>query len=145
MKTALVSFATLVAAFFWLVPPSTLAALYAPPAVAGGRIEASSIVRAQFTSAIKDREPTDSLAEAGADKKALYFFMELKGASGTIITHRWELGGKVEHEQTFQVSGDRWRGWTSKSMSARSTGEWKVTVLDGSGATLGTYTLVYGK
>ena len=144
MKTALLSFATLVAAFFWLVPPSQLAAL-ASPGIAQARITTSSIERAQFTSAIKDREPADSLTQAGADKTQLYFFTELKGGSGTSVTHRWEHDGKVEHEQTFQVTADRWRGWTSKSMSARSAGEWKVSLVDGSGATIGAYTLVYGK
>jgi len=145
MKTALLSFATLVAAFFWLVPPSTLAALRASPGTAQSRIVTSSLTRALFTSAIKDREPTDSLTQAGVDKTQLYFFTELTGGSGTSVTHRWELAGKVEHEQTFQVSSDRWRGWTSKSMSTRSAGEWKVSIVDGSGATLGTYTLVYSK
>jgi hypothetical protein len=145
MKTALLSFATLVAAFFWLVPPSTLAALRASPGTARSPIVTSSLERAQFTSAIKDREPADSLTQARVDKTQLYFFTELKGGSGTSVTHRWEHDGKVEHEQTFQVNVDRWRGWTSKSMSARSAGEWKVSVVDASGATLGTYTLVYGK
>lgn len=110
-----------------------------------GPIPAGSISRAQFTSAIKDREPTDSLTTAGPDKTELSFFTELKGLSGSKITHRWEHDGKVAREQTFDVGADRWRVWSNKTLGANAAGEWKVTVVDGSGATLGTYTLTYGK
>ena len=106
---------------------------------------AGSIARAQFTSSIKDREPADSLATAGTDKTQLYFFTELRGMSGSKVTHRWEHAGKVEREQTFDVTADRWRVWSNKTIAPSATGEWKVTVVDGGGATLGTYTLTYGK
>lgn len=106
---------------------------------------AGSVVRAQFTSAVKDRAPSDSLTTAGTDKTQLYFFTELKGLSGSKITHRWEHDGKVAREQTFDVGADRWRVWSNKTIDPHATGEWKVTVVDGGGTTLGTYTLTYGK
>jgi hypothetical protein len=111
------------------------------PSVSVPATIAGSIVRAQFTSAIKDREPTDSLASVGADKTEAYFFTELQGFAGTKITHRWEHGGKVVLERTFDVAADRWRAWSNKALGPHATGEWKVTVVDGSGATLGTYSL----
>jgi hypothetical protein len=136
MKTVFLTIAALAAALH----SSVLS-----PAASVGAVPAGSIVRAQFTSAIKDREPTDSLTSAGTDKTEIYFFTELKGFSGSKITHRWEHGGKVEREQTFDIRGDRWRAWSNKTLGPRATGEWKVIVVDGTGATLGTYTLTYGK
>ena len=106
---------------------------------------AGSITRAQFTSAIKDREPTDSLTSVGADTKEIYFYTELKGFSGTKITHKWEHDGKVALERTFDVTADRWRAWSNKSLGSRAAGDWKVIVVDGSGATLGSYALKSGK
>lgn len=137
MKIALLTLAAGLAVMHSIVTPAS-AALPFPVTSA---VVAGSITRAQFTSAIKDRQPTDSLTTAGTDKTQLYFFTELKGLSGTKVTHRWEHGGKVEREQTFDVGADRWRVWSNKSIAPSATGEWKVTVVDGSGATLGTYTL----
>ncbi len=111
---------------------------------AGVTIFAGAVARAQFTTAVKDREPTDSLSSVGADKTEIFFFTELTGLNGTKVTHRWEHDGKPVREQSFDVGGDRWRVWSSKGLSADLKGEWKVTVVDGSGATLGTYTLTYG-
>jgi hypothetical protein len=102
---------------------------------------AGSITRAQFTSAIKDRQPTDSLTSVGADTKEIYFYTDLKGFAGTKITHKWEHDGKVALERTFDVGADRWRAWSNKALGPHAAGEWKVIVLDGSGATLGSYTL----
>ena len=56
-----------------------------------------------------------------------------------------EFNGKVAFEQTFDVGADRWRAWSTKGLDAHAKGEWKVTVVDGTGATLGTYTVTYGK
>jgi hypothetical protein len=122
---------------------SPVAVRSAPSPLASSAV-AGTITRAQFTSAIKDREPTDSLTKVGADKAEVYFFTDLKGFAGSKITHRWEHGGKVVLERTFDVAADRWRAWSNKGLG-RTTGEWKVVVVDGSGATLGTYTLTAGK
>ena len=142
MNIALSGIVAALVAVSSLTPPARLApsSLSVTTTTAAG-----SIVRAQFTSGVKDRVPTDSLATAGTDKTQIYFFTELKGLSGGKVTHRWEHGGKVVREQTFEVRDDRWRVWSNKGMDPHATGEWKVTVVDGSGATLGSYTLTYGK
>ncbi len=60
------------------------------------------------------------------------------------MTHRWERDGQVLHEQRFEVGGPRWRVYSSKTLYPQQAGEWKVSVLDGAGATLAVSALSVG-
>jgi hypothetical protein len=102
-----------------------------------------TVARAQFASGIQDREPVDGLTNLPNDKTQVYFFTELKDMTGTRVTHRWEYKGQVMAEQPFDVGGARWRVWSSKTFDPLWTGEWKVSVVDGNGATLAVHTLGY--
>ena len=113
------------------------------PAVAQPAVSAANVARAQFTSAVQDREPVDSLDALTNDVERVFFFTELRGLGGQRVTHRWEHGGKVMGEVAYEVGGDRWRVWSSKQFDPSWTGEWKVSVIDASGATLATQTLSY--
>ena len=64
---------------------------------------------------------------------------------GQQVTHRWEHDGKVMAEVPFQVGGPRWRVYSSKQLENDWTGEWKVSVVDGNGSTLGVNTFTYEK
>jgi hypothetical protein len=108
------------------------------PAVTG------TVARAQFTIGVQDREPVDNLTSLESGKTQVYFYSELKNLAGARITHRWEYNGKVMYEQAFDVGGERWRVWSSKTFDPSWTGEWKVSVVDGAGATLAVQTLTYG-
>lgn len=92
-----------------------------------------SVVRSIFTTAVKDREPTDKLNNTKSDAEQIYFFTELRDMSGQTATHRWEHNGKVASEVKFDVRGPRWRVWSSKTFSPNLEGEWKVSVLNGAG------------
>jgi hypothetical protein len=104
-----------------------------------------TVARAQFTSAINDREPADVLTSLNNDQTRIYYFTELKGFEGQKVTHRWEHDGKVMHEQAFEVSSPRYRTYTSKMLDPSWTGEWKASVVDSSGATLSANTFSYRK
>jgi len=104
---------------------------------------AGSVVRAQFTTAVQDREPTDKITSLPNDKTQIVFFSELKDAAGHKITHRWEHDGKLMSEVGFEVGGDRWRVFSSKTLDPSWTGEWKVSVVDETGSTLGASTFTY--
>lgn len=92
-----------------------------------------SVVRSQFTSAVKDREPVDKLNNGKTHDNRVYFFTELRDMSGQTAVHRWQYNGKVVAEVKFKVRGPRWRVWSSKTFSPNATGEWKVSVLNGAG------------
>jgi len=102
-----------------------------------------TVARAQFTNAIQDREPVDKVSKLLNDKNRVYFFSEIKDAADQKITHRWEHDGKVMSETSFDVGGDRWRVYSSKNLDPSWTGEWKVSVVDEAGSTLGAGTFTY--
>jgi len=106
---------------------------------------AGTVARAQFTSAIHDHEPADSITTLGNDQTRIYYFTELKGFEGHKVTHRWEHDGKVMYEQAFDVESPRYRTYTSKTLDRSWTGEWKVSVIDDAGATVSASTFSYTK
>ena len=121
-----------------LLPLFVLSLLWFTAAAAG------EVARAQFATGISDREPMDDVTELGMDQTQVYFFTELTGFSGETITHRWEHGGEMMAEVSFDVRGPRWRVWSSKQLQPGWTGEWKVSVVDGAGKVLTEKTFNYG-
>lgn len=119
-------------------PVAQPAAAAAQPAAATG-----SVARAQFTTAVENREPVDKVSNLLNDKTRVYFFTEIKDAPNQKVTHRWEHNGKVMSEVNFDVASSRWRVFSSKNLDPSWTGEWKVTVLDEAGSTLGANTFTY--
>jgi len=101
------------------------------------------VARAVFTTAVADREPSDELSVVPSSTGRVYFFTELLGIEGQRVTHRWEQAGEVRAEVPFDVGGSRWRVWSSKEMLPEWTGEWRVTVVDESGAELVTRSFSY--
>ncbi len=106
--------------------------------------KAGRIARAVFTSAIIDREPADTLDTFSADISRIFFFTDLRGLGGQIVTHRWEYDGQVMAEVTFKVgAGARWRVYSSKNLLPEWTGTWKVMINNESGETLHASTFEY--
>jgi len=93
-----------------------------------------SVARTAFTTVIEDREPVDNLVRVPNSIDRIYFFSDLRGLDGEIVTHRWEYNGQVMAEVKFRVgSGPRWRVYSSKNLLPEWTGKWTVVVLDESG------------
>lgn len=101
------------------------------------------VARAQFTNEIQDREPVDKVSKLLNDKNRIYYFSEIKDAANQKVTHRWEHNGKVLSETSFDIGGDRWRVYSNKTLDPNQTGEWKVSVVDEAGSTLGASTFTY--
>jgi len=102
-----------------------------------------SVVRAVFTTAVKDHEPVDNITTLTNDHTRIYFFTELKDMTGQTVTDRWEYKGKVMAEVKFNVGGPRWRVFSSKTLDPSWLGEWKASVVDANGGTLGASTFTY--
>lgn len=118
--------------------PATPTTDTATPATQGG-----NVARAIFTSAVTDREPTDTITSLGNDVTNIAFFTELQGLQGQTVIHRWEHGDKVMAEIKFDVGSARWRVFSSKRLDPSWTGVWKVSVIDANGGNLGTSTFTY--
>ncbi len=102
-----------------------------------------TVARAAVTSRIENREPVDNLTDATTSTAKVYYFTELSDMEGQTVTHRWEHNGEIMAEIPFQVSGPRWRVFSSKNLMPDWTGEWKVSVVDASGNTLRADTFMY--
>jgi hypothetical protein len=105
--------------------------------------DAGRVTRAQFSTAIEDREPTDSLETLANDVDRVFFFTELVDLTGRTVTHRWEMDGVPMAEVEFQVGGPRWRIYSSKNLEPTWLGAWTVTIVDDSGRVLASETLRY--
>ena len=127
-------------------PPAAAQPAAAPATQSQAQPQAKStgtVTRAQFTSAVQDREPVDKLSNLSNDQNRVYFFSEIKDAANQKITHRWEHNGKVVSEIGFDVGGNRWRVFSNKTLDPSQTGEWKVSVVDEAGSTLSASTFTY--
>ncbi|HEX6928807.1 MAG TPA: DUF2914 domain-containing protein [Gammaproteobacteria bacterium] len=94
------------------------------------------VARAQFTSAVQNREPVDEVSEFQAEQAPLYFFTEIKNGAGQTVTHKWVHEGEVMAEVPLEVGSDSWRTWSSKELTPELEGEWTVQVVDGQGNTI---------
>lgn len=91
------------------------------------------VARAQFTTAVRNREPIDQVVVATPLSSEVYFFTDLRHLQGRTVTHRWEYEGRVVSIVPFKVGGPRWRVNSKKEIEPEQVGEWSVTVLDESG------------
>lgn len=104
--------------------------------------------RAVVTSAIDNREPTDSLNDGvvAVDVNKVYFFTEVLNQANTSVTHRWFLDGKLEAEVVLKIGSNRWRTYSSKNLVPNyHTGNWQVEVVNEKGDVLGSAAFVYGE
>ena len=91
------------------------------------------VMRAQFTTAIDNREPFDQLVVLSPPQVEVFFFTELGNLEGRTVTHRWEYQGQVVSRVPFEVKGPRWRVNSKYILEPDQFGEWSVTVIDESG------------
>jgi hypothetical protein len=110
----------------------------------GGNAYAGTVSRALFTIGIDNHEPVIMVDSISADSyDSISFFTELNGMSGETVTHQWVFDDKVMFEKSFEVNGDRWRVWTSKTLIPDWTGTWTVKVLNEDGSVLERKTFEY--
>ncbi|MCP4492823.1 MAG: DUF2914 domain-containing protein [Gammaproteobacteria bacterium] len=110
----------------------------------GSSAFAGEVSRAVFTTAVEDREPViavDSISSSSFS--SLIFFTELNKLQGHNITHQWVYADDIMFEKTFEVSGARWRVWTSKTFLPAWVGTWTVNVLDDDRSVLSSKTFEY--
>ena len=109
-----------------------------------GSVSAGEVSRAQFTTAIDNREPVGKVESVDSDThRSISFFTELSDMTGQTITHQWTHKDKVMFEKTFEIKADRWRVWTSKTLIPSWTGTWTVNVLDNERSVLASESFEY--
>ncbi|HRJ51167.1 MAG TPA: DUF2914 domain-containing protein [Candidatus Thiothrix moscowensis] len=107
----------------------------APVTPTPGILSQPAVTRSAFTSAISGREPVDQLSRISAGQQ-MYYFTELTGLQGHVITHKWERNGAFQLGLQFPVEGSPWRVHSSKSIAPNLPGTWTVTVQNDDGSIL---------
>jgi len=120
------NFAGLLVAGLVLMPQALLAEKPAPD-------PDWNVARAQFTTAVENREPVDQVVVLTAPQDEVFFFTDLRHLQGRTVQHRWSYRGQVVSRVPFKVEGERWRVFSRMRMHPEQTGEWSVTVFDESG------------
>lgn len=121
------------------VPPVVEPADY-PVAIS---IQNQDITHAALTDRMNGLEPARELSStANLDEGflKLYFYTDLSGRAGDILTYSWYRNDKRIARIRVPVGSDRWRSHASKNISANMRGDWKVVVTDRKGNTLATST-----
>ena len=91
------------------------------------------VARAQFATAIDNREPVDQVVVLTPPTEEVFFFTDIRNMEGRTITHRWEYEGQLVSRVPFEVKGPRWRVFSKFAIGPNQFGEWSVTVIDESG------------
>lgn len=101
----------------------------------------AQVSRAAFTTSINAREPVDQLTRISAGQ-AVYYFTELSGLQGHVVTHRWEKDGTFQLSIQFPIGAERWRVHSSKNITNDMPGIWTVSVQNDDGTVLKQDTLI---
>jgi hypothetical protein len=97
---------------------------------------------AEFATDVVDRKPVNVLTESNNSNKKIFFYTNIRNLQGQTVKHRWSYQDKIMAEVSFNISGPRWRVWSSKNFLKSWTGEWKVDVIS-NGAILTSKTFNY--
>ena len=113
--------------------PASPATTPAAPVPAAGL----TISRMEIAGSVENREPVGIAASFPATQEKVFCYLEFKDVpQDTTITYVWTLGQNDMGKVTQQVKkSSRWRTWANKSLGGMK-GDWKVDVLDESGAVL---------
>jgi len=104
----------------------------------------SPVLRTQFTTAIKDREPVDNLTELNnGTAERIYCFTEFTNLKGQVVSHSWEYRGQVVDESRFYVDSSHSRVWSSRLLTPDRPGTWTVIITSPEGKVLAERTLDY--
>ncbi|MDO7084777.1 DUF2914 domain-containing protein [Pseudocolwellia sp. AS88] len=95
------------------------------------QITNNAVHRAQLTSNILSREPSDNIKHLSLqEQNKLYLFTEIHGKNNQKIYHRWIFKKKLIAEITLNIRNDQWRTYSSKNFDETMIGEWEAQVVD---------------
>ena len=97
----------------------------------------AGVTRARLAQGVANREPFGQIdLPVKVNKEfavGIFYFTELNGMKGQTVWHRWTRKGKVVFEKKKVILGNRWRTYTSKLLTAYSTGSWVVELTNQDG------------
>lgn len=109
----------------------------AKPAAKEASEKGITIARMEIAGSIENREPAGIAVSFPASHEKVWCFVEFQNVSNdTPVNYVWSLDGKEIDKvpQTIKASS-RYRTWSNKTIAGRK-GDWKVDIIDESGAVL---------
>lgn len=87
---------------------------------------------AQLTTRVANKAPVNNVTELSTEFNKIFFFTDIRDCSGCRIEHQWSHKGKVVSTVNGRAKADRWRWWSSKTLTEDMVGVWTVKLfLDG--------------
>lgn len=99
-----------------------------------------TLARADFTTAVENREPTNTVNQVPADTAELLFYTEVHDGGNQTLYHHWSLNGEPFVDVTLNIGSDFWRTWSSKTLTGlgmKAGDIWEVSVTGAQGCELG--------
>lgn len=104
------------------------------------------IHQAQLTTAIKDRQPVDSISDSVSRyQREVTFYSDIQNATGQTLSHRWRFNDQALATIPFKISSDRYRTWSTKKMSNAWIGQWHIEIIDNQQNVLYRHSFKYGE
>ena len=95
------------------------------------------VIRASLNSALKDNEPYEQvklpIRLAKNQTIELFYFNELRDIKDRNLYHHWWKDGKSVYKKQLDVSAGRTKAVTSKTLSYKDKGEWRIELVDSKG------------
>ncbi|MGD2152762.1 MAG: DUF2914 domain-containing protein [Gemmatimonadales bacterium] len=129
------------------VAPLSLALLLALAAALGAQQATSGleVAEAVITTAVADRQPTDTLTTVSKDIGTVFCWMRITGAQGEIqVEHVWYKDDTEVARVPLRVAGSNWRTWSSKNIDPMWTGSWRVDIVGPDGGVLQSLSFTVG-
>jgi len=78
---------------------------------------------------VNKRVPVDNVKRLSSDFRKVFFFTDIRNCEDCDIEHQWWYRGKKVSVVEGATTSNRYRWWTSKSLSRDMTGDWTVKVI----------------
>lgn len=97
--------------------------------VANAGYVADYLAQAQFTTRVNKRAPVDNIKRLSSDFRKVFFFTDIRDCEDCEVEHQWWYRGKKVSVVEGETTGNRYRWWTSKTLSRNMLGDWTVKVI----------------
>lgn len=92
-----------------------------------------TVARASICTSIVDHEPQGSSDVFTKGIRKIYCFSEIAGAKDPVtIIHKWYYEYQLVGSVGLRVKAARWRTFSTKVITPKSIGKWKVEIVNGS-------------
>lgn len=90
---------------------------------------AKNLAQAQFTTRVNKRVPVNDIKDLSTEFNKVYFFTDIRDCKGCRIEHQWWFKGNKVSSVDGKPKYDRYRWWTSKTLTDDKVGDWTVKLI----------------